>query len=69
MDDLAAALGCSVADLTDQPYLPADRATADALAVVPGIELAVHDCTLHDVPDMPARDLVLSGRRRKSVGG
>jgi len=55
IDDLAAALGCSVADLTGQPYLPADRATADAMATVPGIELAVCDCTLHDVPDMPAR--------------
>ncbi len=55
LDDLAAALGCSVADLTGQPYLPPDRATADALATVPGIQLAIYDCTLHDVPDMPAR--------------
>jgi transcriptional regulator with XRE-family HTH domain len=55
IDDLAAALGCSVADLTGQPYLPPDRATADAMSTVPGIELAVCDCTLHDVPDIPAR--------------
>ena len=55
LDDLAAALGCSVVDLTGQPYLPPDRATADALATLPGIQLAVYDCTLHDVPDMPAR--------------
>jgi hypothetical protein len=41
-----------VADLTGQPYLPPDRATADAMATVPGIELAVHDCTLNDVPDI-----------------
>jgi len=55
IDDLATALGCSVADLTGQPYLPPDRATADAMATVPGIELAVCDCTLRDVPDIPAR--------------
>jgi hypothetical protein len=55
LDDLANALGCSVADLTGQPYLPPDRATADAMIMVPGIELAIHDCTLDDVPDIPAR--------------
>ncbi len=55
LDDLANALGCSVADLTGQPYLPPDRATADAMITVPGIELAIHDCTLDDVPDIPAR--------------
>jgi transcriptional regulator with XRE-family HTH domain len=57
LEDLAAALGCSVADLTGQPYLPPDRTTADAMATVPGIELAIHDCTLADVPDIPARPL------------
>ncbi|MGH3719806.1 MAG: helix-turn-helix domain-containing protein [Pseudonocardiaceae bacterium] len=57
IDDLAAALGCSVTDLTGQPYLPADRATADAMTTIPGIELAVCDCTLLDVPDIPARPL------------
>jgi len=57
LEDLAAALGCAVADLTGQPYLPPDRATADAMATVPGIELAIYDCTLHDVPDMPARPI------------
>ena len=45
LDDLAGALGCSVADLTGQPYLPIDRATADALATLPGIAIAVHDAT------------------------
>jgi len=55
LDDLAAALGCSVADLTGQLYLLPDRATADALATVPSIQLAVYDCTLHNVLDMPAR--------------
>ena len=58
LEDLAAALGCAVADLTGQPYLPPDRATADAMVTVPGIELAVCDCTLQeDVPDMPARPI------------
>jgi transcriptional regulator with XRE-family HTH domain len=57
LDDLAAALGCSVVDLTGQPYLPPDRATVDALATVPDIQLAIYDCTLHDVPDMPARPI------------
>jgi transcriptional regulator with XRE-family HTH domain len=55
LDDLANALGCSVADLTGQPYLPPDRATADAMIAVRGIELAIHDCTLDDVPDVLAR--------------
>jgi hypothetical protein len=40
IDDLASALGCSVTDLTGQSYLPPDRATADAMATVPGIALA-----------------------------
>lgn len=57
LDDLAGAVGCSVADLTGQPYLALDRATAEARTSVPGIELAVCDCTLGDVPDMPARPL------------
>ncbi|MGH3916971.1 MAG: helix-turn-helix domain-containing protein [Pseudonocardiaceae bacterium] len=57
LEDLAEATGCSVADLTGQPYLPPDRATADAMTIVPGIELAILDCTLHDVPDIPARPL------------
>ncbi|MDQ3760397.1 MAG: helix-turn-helix domain-containing protein [Actinomycetota bacterium] len=36
IDDLSNALGCSVVDLTGQPYAPPDRATADALATLPG---------------------------------
>lgn len=55
IEDLAAALGCSVADLTGQPYSPPDRASADALDVVPEISLALGDTTLEDVPDVPAR--------------
>jgi transcriptional regulator with XRE-family HTH domain len=55
LDDLAAALGCSLVDLTGQPCQLPDRATADALATLPGISLAINDCTLDDVPDLPAR--------------
>jgi transcriptional regulator with XRE-family HTH domain len=55
LDDIAGVLGCSVADLTGQPYLPPDRDTADTLANLPGVSLAVYDCTLDDVPDLPAR--------------
>ena len=40
IEDLAHALGCPVAALTGQPYLPVDRATADALAVVSSMWLA-----------------------------
>jgi transcriptional regulator with XRE-family HTH domain len=59
LDALAGALGCSVVDLdlTGQPYLPVDRDTADALATLPGISLAINDCTLDDVPDLPVRAL------------
>ncbi|WP_158852969.1 helix-turn-helix domain-containing protein [Saccharothrix deserti] len=57
LEDIARALGCSVADLTGQPYLPGDRASADALATLPGISVALYDATLDDVPDMPARPL------------
>ncbi|MGH4024196.1 MAG: helix-turn-helix domain-containing protein [Pseudonocardiaceae bacterium] len=58
LEDLADALGCSVADLTGQPYLVTDRATAEARMPVPGIELAICDCTLDDVPDIPVRPLM-----------
>jgi transcriptional regulator with XRE-family HTH domain len=55
LEDLAATLGCSVADLTGQPYLPPDRASADALATLPAVSVALHECSLTDVPDVPAR--------------
>ncbi|MGH3624106.1 MAG: helix-turn-helix domain-containing protein, partial [Sciscionella sp.] len=55
LENLAGVLGCSVVDLTGQPYLPPDRATIDAVATVPGISVALHECTLSDVPDVPAR--------------
>ncbi|WP_367136516.1 helix-turn-helix domain-containing protein [Saccharothrix sp. HUAS TT1] len=57
LEDIARALGCSVTDLTGQPYLPGDRASAEALATLPSISVALYDTTLHDAPDVPARPL------------
>lgn len=55
LEDLANAVGCSVVDLTGQPYLPGNRDGADALATLPGISVALYDNTLDDVIDIPAR--------------
>ncbi len=55
LEDLAGALGCSVADLTGQPYLPPDRDTADALAELPAIVVALYDTTPDDALDIPVR--------------
>ncbi|MDQ3150469.1 MAG: helix-turn-helix transcriptional regulator [Actinomycetota bacterium] len=55
IEDLAEALSCAVADLTGQPYLPADRASADAMANLPGIREAVYDATLDDPADVAPR--------------
>jgi transcriptional regulator with XRE-family HTH domain len=55
VEDLAAVLGCSVADLTGGPYRGTDRASTEALATLPPVSLALHDTTLDDAPDMPAR--------------
>ncbi|MBV8997364.1 MAG: helix-turn-helix transcriptional regulator [Pseudonocardiales bacterium] len=57
LEDLAAALGCSVVDLTGQPYLPADRPSADALVALPGIREAIYDTTLQDAPQIAARSV------------
>jgi transcriptional regulator with XRE-family HTH domain len=57
IEDLADALGCSVADLTGQPYLAADRQSAVVSAAVTEISTALHDVTLDDVPDISARPL------------
>ncbi|MGH3936456.1 MAG: helix-turn-helix domain-containing protein [Pseudonocardiaceae bacterium] len=57
LEDLAAALGCSVADLTGQPYLPPDRETAAATPAISEISVALHSATLDDVPDVPARPI------------
>jgi len=58
VEDLAEALGCSVTDLTGQPYyLAVDRQSADAVATIPGVSAALHDTTLDDIPDIPVRPL------------
>lgn len=57
LEDLAEALSCSVIDLTGQPYPPGDRMSAEALATIPGIRVALHDTTVDDAPDVPARPL------------
>jgi len=57
IEDLATALGCSVADLTGQPYLPPDRASAEASATLLDIGIVLSDVTLDDVPDVPARPI------------
>ncbi|MGH3768170.1 MAG: helix-turn-helix domain-containing protein [Pseudonocardiaceae bacterium] len=57
LEDIANALGCSVADLTGRPYLAPDRQSADTAATIPGVSAALHDTTLDDVPDIPARPL------------
>lgn len=57
LEDLAGALGCSVADLTGEPCLPVDRDTADAQAAVPGVQVALHNYGPDDVPDVRPRPL------------
>jgi len=57
LDDLAEALGCSVADLTGQPYVLQDRRSMEVTAAVAAISTALHDTTLDDVPDLPVRPL------------
>lgn len=57
LENLATALGCSVVDLTGQPYLPVDRGSAEALATLPAISVALYDADLDDPLDMPARDV------------
>jgi transcriptional regulator with XRE-family HTH domain len=57
IEDLAEALGCSVADLTGQPYLAPDRATIEGRAALPGISLALNDVGPDDVPDVTPRPL------------
>ena len=57
IEDLAEALGCAVSDLTGQPYLRVDRQSADAAATIPGVGGVLHDTTLDDVLDLPARPL------------
>ncbi|MGB6165029.1 MAG: helix-turn-helix transcriptional regulator [Pseudonocardiaceae bacterium] len=57
IEDLADALGCSVTDLTGQPYPAVDRQSAVVSAAVTEISTALHDATLDDVPDIWARPI------------
>jgi transcriptional regulator with XRE-family HTH domain len=57
LEDLAGALGCAVADLTGQPYLPPDRQSSEVAAALAEVSVTLHDADLHDVPDIPARPL------------
>jgi transcriptional regulator with XRE-family HTH domain len=57
IEDLADALGCSVADLTGQPYLAPDRATVEGRAALPSISLALNDYGPDEVPDLTPRPL------------
>ncbi|MGH3822592.1 MAG: helix-turn-helix domain-containing protein [Pseudonocardiaceae bacterium] len=57
VEDLADALCCSVVDLTGQPYLPPDRASARAKKVMIQIERGLNEATLDDVPDLRPRSL------------
>ncbi|MGH3821742.1 MAG: helix-turn-helix domain-containing protein [Pseudonocardiaceae bacterium] len=57
IEDLAEALGCSVADLTGQPYLPPDWESARAKQVITQIEQGLNEATLDDVPDLRPRPL------------
>lgn len=57
LEDVAGALGCAVADLTGQPYPPADRNSADALATLPSIRLALNDYAPDEVPTATPRPL------------
>ncbi len=68
IEDLAEALGCSVADLTGQLYLPPDRESARAKMVIAQIERGLNEATLEDVPDLRPRPLdALDGWVRSAV--
>jgi transcriptional regulator with XRE-family HTH domain len=58
IEDLAAALGCAVADLTGQPYAAMDRATAEALAVIAEIIPVLYEDSIPDLPARPVDQLV-----------
>jgi hypothetical protein len=69
LEDLAAALGCSVADLTGQPYLPTDHNSAEVLASLPAIRLVLNDFGPMDVPDLtPRRSEELASLAERASG-
>jgi transcriptional regulator with XRE-family HTH domain len=57
LDDLAEAIGCSVVDLTGQPYSLPDRQSTEVAAAVAVVSRALHDTTLDDVPDLSVEPL------------
>jgi transcriptional regulator with XRE-family HTH domain len=57
LEDLAGAIGCSVADLTGQPYHLPDRDTEATFAAIPAIQLALNDYGPDDIPDIDPRPL------------
>ncbi|MGH3906721.1 MAG: helix-turn-helix domain-containing protein [Pseudonocardiaceae bacterium] len=57
LEDLAEALGCSVADLTGQPYHLPDRAMVGGRVALLGISLALNDFGPDDVPYITPRPL------------
>lgn len=57
IEDVAHALGCSPADLTGAPDVAPDRRALVAASAVPGLTAVLHDTTLDDAPDAPARPL------------
>jgi transcriptional regulator with XRE-family HTH domain len=68
VEDVAAALSCSVADLTGQPYLAQDRDSVAVAAAIPEIAAALYDCTLSDVPDQAARPIeVLTAQASRAL--
>jgi transcriptional regulator with XRE-family HTH domain len=67
IEDLANALGCSVADLTGQPYLPPDRESALAKTVIAQIERGLNEATLDDVPDLQPRPVAALGDWARSA--
>ena len=68
IEDLADALGCSVADLTGQPHLAPDRESARAKTVIAQIERGLNEATLDDVPDLLPRPLdALDGWARHAM--
>lgn len=64
LEDLASALGCAVSDLTGEPYDPPDRSTAEALAVLPNLTIALYETPdAHDGRPRPLNALVKAVNR------
>jgi transcriptional regulator with XRE-family HTH domain len=69
IEDLADALGCSVVDLTGQPYLPPDRTSADALAALPRIREIIYDAALDNAPEGRSRPVAQLAAAVRSANG